>query len=179
MNVDWRSLLTTCGLGSRVITLVIVTALLQVGCSQHEPQTSDIERVLSRVGIWKLNVAKSKYDPGRPPKSAMRTIETLGNGTRQRTEGVDAAGNRVAYEYSANYDGKDYSISGSGIPNEADTIAVRRIDNFTVEATLKKAGAVVQTTRSVLSKDGKVLTYTSTGNANGQLTSSVTVWERQ
>jgi hypothetical protein len=179
MKLPCCSSFTTCGLGGGVVALVIVTALQHVGCSQREPQTSDIERVLSRVGTWKLNVAKSKYDPGQPPKNATRTIEALGNGTRQRTEGVDASGNRVVYEYTANYDGKDYPITGSGTPNEADSIAVRRIDNFTVEAILKKAGNVVQTTRSALSKDGKVLTYTSTGNANGQPTSSVTVWERQ
>src|SRR5262249_2806954 len=102
-----------------------------------------------------------------------------GNGTRQRTEGVDAAGNRVAYEYSANYDDKDYPMTGSGTPNEADSIALRRIDNFIVEATLKKDGIVVQTTRGVLSKDGKVLTYTSEGNPHGKTTNTVTVWEKQ
>jgi hypothetical protein len=179
MKLHQGSSLSTCGTGSRVLAIVIVTVLQQVGCGQPEPQTTDIERALSRIGTWKLNVAKSKYDPGPPPKNATRTIESRGNGTRQSTEGVDATGSRVAYEYSANYDGKDYPMTGSGTPNEADSIAIRRIDNFTVEATLKKAGNVVQTTRSVLSKDGKVLTYTSTGNASGQPTSSVTVWERQ
>jgi hypothetical protein len=179
MRLLWRSSLTTCGTGSRVLTLVIVAVLQQIGCTPREPQTSDIERALSRVGSWKLNVAKSTYDSGPPPRNATRTIETRSNGTRQRTEGVDAAGNPVAYEYSADYDGKDYPLTGSGTPNDADSIALRRIDNVTVEATLKKDGAVVQTTRSVLSKDGKVLTYTSKGNAHGQPTSSVTVWERQ
>jgi len=162
-----------------VLSLVILLALQQATCTQREPQTTDIERVLSRVGTWKLNVAKSTYDPGPPPKNATRTIEMRGNGTTQRTEGVDATGSRMAYEFSANYDGKDYPMTGSGTPNEADSVAVRQIDNFTVEATLKKAGNIVQTTRSVLSKDRKVLTYTSQGNANGQPTSSVTVWERQ
>ena len=179
MKLPWRVSLTTCGASSRVLALVIVTALQHAGCTQRESRTTDIERVLSRVGTWKLNVAKSTYDPGPPPRSATRTIEARGNGTRQATEGVDAAGNRVAYEYSANYDDKDYPMTGSGTPNEADSIALRRIDNFTVDATLKKDGTVVQTTRGVLSKDGKVLTYTSKGTAHGQTTSSVTVWERQ
>jgi len=179
MQLRRRSSRRTCGTGSWVLTLVIVTVLQQLGCTQRESQTTDIERVLSRVGAWKLNVAKSTYEPGPPPRNATRTIEALGNGTRQRTEGIDAAGNRVAYEYSANYDDKDSPMTGSGTPNEADSIALKRIDNFTVDATLKKAGTVVQTTRGVLSKDGKVLTYTSTGNANGQPTRSVTIWERQ
>ena len=179
MNLPRGSSLTTYSTGSLVLACVVVTALHQAGCAQQKPQTTEIERVLSRMGTWKLNVAKSTYDPGPPPKSAMRTIESRGNGTRQRTEGIDAIEGRVAYEYSANYDGKDYPMTGSGTPNEADTIAVRRIDDVTLEATLRKAGNVVQVTTSVLSKDGKVLTYTSKGTASGQPTSSVTVWDRQ
>src|SRR5262249_59633252 len=108
MQLRRRSSRRTCGTGSWVLTLVIVTVLQHAGCTQRESQTTDIERVLSRIGTWKLNVAKSTYDPGPPPRSATRAIEARGNGTRQATEGVDAAGNRVAYEYSANYDDKDY-----------------------------------------------------------------------
>ena len=178
MKLPRGSSLTTYGPASLVLAFAVVTALHQ-GCAQQKSQTTETERALSRVGTWKLNLAKSKYDPGPPPKSATRTIESRGNSTRQRTEGIDATESHVAYEYTANFDGKDYPMTGSGTPNEADTIGVRRIDDLTVEATLKKAGDVVQITRSVLSKDGKVLTYTSRGTASGQPTSSVTVWERQ
>ncbi len=166
--------------GTLALACAISGALPPGGFAQRKPVTSDIARVLSRVGIWRLNLAKSKYDPGPAPKSATRTIEARGNGTRQRTEGIDATGSRVAYEYTANYDGKDYPTTGTGIPNEADTIALRRIDDLTIDATLKRAGTVVQTTRSVLSKDGRVLTYTSRGiNPSGQPTNTVTVWELQ
>jgi len=126
-----------------VVVFVAVAAVPAAGLAQRKPLTSDIERVLSREGTWKLNLAKSHYDPGPPPKSGTRTIELLANGTRQKTEGVDAGGNRVAYGYTANYDGKDYAITGSGVPNEADSISLKRIDNSTVEATLKKEGKVV------------------------------------
>jgi hypothetical protein len=45
---------------------------------------------------------------------------------------------------------------------------------------LKKSGKVVLTTRSVVSKDGKIRTVTGKGtNANGQATSNVTVYEKQ
>jgi hypothetical protein len=48
------------------------------------------------------------------------------------------------------------------------------------EATAKKDGKVVQTWRTVLSKDGKVATITSKGtNAQGQSTSATSVWEKQ
>ena len=78
------------------------------------------------------------------------------------------------------YDGKDYPISGNGTPNGADAISMKLIDPNTTDAILKKAGKVVQTARSVVSKDGKVMTITAQGtNPRGQPTSIVTVWDKQ
>jgi hypothetical protein len=34
------------------------------------------------VGIWKLNVEKSKYNPGPAPKSLTRTVEPNGDGVK-------------------------------------------------------------------------------------------------
>jgi hypothetical protein len=60
------------------------------------------------------------------------------------------------------------------------SIALNRIDAYTVEATLKKAGRIVLTNRVVYSKDGKLRTITGKGtNANGQPTTNVVVYERQ
>ena len=162
------------------LAFVAAAAFPRPTVEQRKPLTSDIARVLSREGTWTLSLVKSHYDPGPPPKSGTRTIEPLANGTRQRTEGVDAAGNRVAYEYTANYDGRDYPIVGSGIPNEAETISLKRVDNATVEATLKKEGKVVLTARSVLSTDGRVLTYTVQGtDVTGRPINNVIIWERR
>ena len=139
------------------------------------------------VGTWKLNLAKSKYNPGPPPKSQTTTIEAVGNGVKNTTEGVAADGSRVAYSWTVNYDGKDNAYTGVGgvgtpvgTPNGADTIAVKRIDAYTTESTQKKAGKVVNTSRTVISKDGKTRTITSKGtNASGQPTNNVTVYDRQ
>lgn len=49
--------------------------------------------------------------------------------------------------YTANYDGKDNPVSGTGAPGGADTIALKRIDSNTVEATWKKVGKIVMTSR--------------------------------
>lgn len=131
------------------------------------------------IGTWKLNTAKSKYSPGPGQQSATRTYEAQGKGVKVSTEGTAADGSRTAYNYTANYDGKDNPISGAG-PNGADTIALKRINPNTSEGTLKKAGKVVLTARNVVSKDGKVLAITGKGtNANGQPTSNVTVYEKQ
>lgn len=131
------------------------------------------------VGTWKLNTAKSKYSPGPAPQSATRTYEAQGDGVKVSTDGTAADGSRTAYSYTANYDGKDNPISGAG-PSGADTIALKRINPNTIEATLKKAGKVVLTARNVVSKDGKVLSITAKGTtANGQPTSITTVFEKQ
>ena len=132
------------------------------------------------VGTWKLNVAKSKYSPGPAPQSQTRTTEAQGDGVKVSTEGTSADGSRVAFGYTANYDGKDNPISGMGAPSGADSIAFKRTNPNTVEYTLKKAGRVVLTGRSVISHDGKVATLTTKGtNATGQPTSNVTVYDKQ
>ena len=100
-----------------------------------------------------------------------------GQGVKYTLKGNDAEGKPVLTQFTANYDGKDYPMTGSAT---SDTIALKRIDAFTVETTQKKAGKVVATATRAISKDGKVLTNTSKGiDASGKPTSSVTVWDKK
>jgi hypothetical protein len=132
-----------------------------------------------QIGTWKLNVAKSKYVTAPAPKSETRTVEAQGNGAKYSYEGVAGDGSRIAYTYMTNYDGKDSPISGIGQPNAGDTIAIKRVGNTTT-AIAKKAGKVVLTTRTVVSKDGKLTTITAKGtDAQGQPTSATTIWDKQ
>ena len=129
------------------------------------------------VGKWKLNLAKSKYDPGPPPKSATRTHEAQGEGLKVTAEGVNAEGKPISQSYTVHYDGKDYPVTGSA---DYDTIAGKRLDAYTVEGTVKKAGKAVGTFKRTVSKDGKVMTITATGtNAKGQPFKNVLVYEKQ
>jgi hypothetical protein len=45
------------------------------------------------VGTWKLNVEKSKFNPGPAPKSSVLTYEAVGEGVKVAVEGVNAQGN--------------------------------------------------------------------------------------
>jgi hypothetical protein len=157
-------------------SVVGVTAVSHVGSAQGTDGKSN-----PAIGTWKLNLAKSKYNPGPPPQSQTTTIEAWGNGgIKTSVEGVRADGSRIAYSYTTNYDGKDYPYTGVGTPNGADTIALKRIDAFTVDSTEKKGAKVVATTRALYSKDGKLRTITSKGtNAAGQPTNNVLVFDRQ
>jgi hypothetical protein len=130
-----------------------------------------------RIGTWKLNVEKSKYSPGPAPQGQTMKIEASGDGEKATTEGVNAAGTATMTQYTAQYDGKDYPMTGS---QNADTVSLKRIDARTLERTDKKGDKVVATSTRVVSEDGKTMTVTTKGtNAQGQAVNNVTVWEKQ
>src|SRR6478672_10142096 len=80
------------------------------------------------VGTWKLNIAKSKYSPGPPPKSGTVRISTSsGGGISIVGDGVDADGKSTHTENTGKFDGKDYPVEGAATPNT--TRAFKRIDD--------------------------------------------------
>ena len=131
----------------------------------------------SQVGVWKLNVEKSKYSPGPAPKSATTRIEAAGAGTKVTVDQVLADGAKRHWEFTANYDGKDSPVTGNP---DADTVARTRVDATTVQTISKKGGKVTTTQTSAVSSDGKTRTVTTKGvNASGQQVNNVAVYERQ
>jgi hypothetical protein len=131
----------------------------------------------SNVGTWKLNLAKSTYSPGPAPKSATLTIEAHDGGIKYTSHGENAEGSPIHIEFTAKYDGQDNPVTGS---SDFDSIAIKRIDAHTLEATTKKDGTVMVTSRTVMSHDGKTRTLTSKGkNAAGQDVNNVVVYDRQ
>src|SRR5215475_6730011 len=129
------------------------------------------------IGTWKLNLAKSKFSPGPPPKSQTVTYEAVREGVKITVKLMDAEGKTVDVQYTANFDGKDYPVTG--IP-DWDTIARKRIDAYKMENTNKKAGKVVSTATNVVSKDGKTRTLTEKGvNAKGEKISNIEVYDKQ
>lgn len=129
------------------------------------------------VGTWKLNVAKSTYSPGPAPKSLTAKIEAVGEGEKVTADGVRGDDTPIQVEYTAQYDGKDYPISGSPT---ADTVSLKRLDANTTERTDKKGGKVVQTLTRKISSDGKTATVTYKGtDAEGRPFNNVGVFEKQ
>jgi hypothetical protein len=124
-------------------------------------------------GTWKLNLAKSKFDPGPAPKSETRVYELWEkDGIKATFTIVGADGKTFTREYAAHYDGKDYKYTSSP---DFDTIALKLLDTNTLEATLKKGGKVVLTQKVVLSGNGKVRTLTTIMGTNHD----VVVYDRQ
>ena len=130
-------------------------------------------------GTWKLNLAKSKYSPGPPPKSpTMRKVEPWEGGLKDTADGVNAQGQATHTETSAKFDGKAYPVKGAAVANT--TRAYTRIDGRTTQFVTKVDGKVTTTTRITFSPDGKMETGTTTGkNAQGQTVNNVAVWDKQ
>jgi len=130
------------------------------------------------IGVWRLNPAKSKYEPGPVPKSNTATWEVVASGTKVTSDGIAADGTPRHWESITKYDGKDSPITGAN--PDGDTVARTRIDARTIRSVTKKAGTVTITANSVVSPDGKTRTVTTTGvNGAGQKVHNVAIYEKQ
>ena len=146
---------------------VVLLAISTVASAQTDPA----------VGSWKLNAAKSKYDPGPLPKSNMVTITAVQNGLHVVAKGEDAAGRPTSIDYTATADGKDAPVKGAPA---YDTTAMKRVDANTTEQTRKKEGKTVQTVTRKVSADGKTMTVTTRGkDESGRTINNVAVYDKQ
>jgi hypothetical protein len=156
--------------------LFLAVFVLGIGVSAPViAQSSD-----AHLGTWKRNDAKSKYGeaPATPrPRSVIRTYEVFErDGIKMTTVTIAADGKRTTGGYSAHFDGKDYP-SGRA---DFDTISTKRVDAYTYENTLKKAGKLYETVTNVVSKDGKTMTSTTQGkDASGKAYTNVVIWDKQ
>ena len=152
-----------------LLGLAVATALPQAGLAQSADPL---------IGTWKLNLTKSKYSPGPPPRSNTVIFEAVGQGLRATAEGIDAEGKPTKAVFGPWFsDGKSYPITGSPA---FDAASYKQVNASTSESTRTKAGRVVQTTTLVLSADGKSFTFTATGaDERGQQINNVVVFEKQ
>jgi hypothetical protein len=77
------------------------------------------------AGTWKLDLAKSKYDPGPMPKSATDVNTEVDGAMKSVQESVDADGKASRVEWTAKFDGKDYPVTGG---TAGTTISLTRPD---------------------------------------------------
>jgi hypothetical protein len=150
-----------------VMTAILVLALATAAMAADDPF----------VGTWILNVAKSRFQPGRELRSEIIKAEAQDNGAKQVIDIVTADGKSIHIEWAAKYDGRDYPGSGNG---GADTIRLIRIDTNTREQVVKKGGKEFATERIAISKDGKTRTTTLKGkDSKGQEFSSILIFEKK
>ena len=168
--------------------LVVFVAPLLVCCAAALAQTR-APSANSSLGTWKLNIEKSTYSPGVPPRSSVRQFTAVENGFIVSTiSGISPQGIPTFALSAARYDGKDYPqytqvtltdmmVKGTKTPN---TQVYRIIDDYAVEITNKQNGKVTTILTRTVSRDGRTMTMTTKGtNAQGQPINNVEVFDRQ
>lgn len=157
----------------RALTVVAVALFALVGAPASRAQSNPV------VGTWKLNLTKSKFEPGPAPKSLTRTVAAEGDGLKYTFEGSGADGKPLSYGFTVKFDGKDCPVTGS-MPAGADSISAKKVDANHYDATLKKGGKVIGSAKVSISADGKVTTVDATGtNAAGAKTHDLQVYDKQ
>jgi len=129
------------------------------------------------VGTWTLNIARSKFRPGLPPKSMTVTYEQVPEGLHATSIVVLRDGTSSRNEYTAAYDGKDYPITGVA---KVDAVTIRQIDTLTSERIDKRGGERVQSYLRQVYADGRTMIVTQKGaDAMGSLVDHTMIFEKK
>jgi len=132
---------------------LLASVALAAPSSSQTPQSKEPDRL---VGVWQLDLAKSKYSPGPAPKSETRTYTRDQEGLKGLVVRRWADGREERIEYRADFD-REYPVSGT---EAFDAVTFKRVDSRTADAVLSHAGKVFGTARRVISEDGQTMTIT-------------------
>jgi hypothetical protein len=128
------------------------------------------------MGTWKLNEGKSKVAPGSPKNSTV-VYAAAGDSVKVTVDGTDGAGKPLHHEWTGKFDGKDYPVTGDA---SQDTRSYQKVDDHTLEFTVKKGGKVTLKGSGVISADGKTRTVTiSVTDDKGKKVTSTAVYDKQ
>jgi len=128
------------------------------------------------MGTWKLNEAKSKIAPGASKNSTV-VYEAAGDNVKATLDGTDGKGKPTHNEWTGKFDGKDYPVTGDP---SSDARSYKKVDDRTLELTVKKDGKVTLTGRIVVSADGKSRTVSTSGtDAKGKKVKNTAVYDKQ
>jgi hypothetical protein len=129
------------------------------------------------AGTWKLNEAKSKFAPGTGKNTMVVYKDAMGGKVKITTDGVDANGKPTHSEWTGKFAGKDYSVTGDPT---SDMRSYTKVNDRTLDFTVKKGGKVTITGRVSVAADGKSRTVTTSGtNAKGKKFKNMAVFDKQ
>lgn len=112
------------------------------------------------AGTWELQAAESKYVNGQLPESMTIQLELSERGEHYTSRMVRQNKQVATAEYTAGYDGRLAMVLGDA--GLLAPVSLRRIDDYTVEATYRRAFHVVARTLRVISADGLTMTLATT-----------------
>jgi hypothetical protein len=129
------------------------------------------------MGTWKLNEAKSKITPETAKNTMVVYSSAMWGKVKVTVDGIDAKGKPTHSEWTGKFDGKDYSVSGDPT---SDMRSYKKVDDRTMDFTVKKGGKVTVTGRVVVAADGKSRTVTTSGtDSKGKKFKNVAVYDKQ
>jgi hypothetical protein len=177
-----------------LIALIALASVLPLAVHAQQPSDPIIGTSSDPIlGTWKLNVAKSTFDPGPAPQSETRRYVLTPGGIDFTDQVVTADGNKHIVYQTYKLDGKDaVPLAPAGGPS-AHLFTVdpnigserqTQVSRFVAKANLVyftqgKIGIIGHRTR-VESKDGKRLTFETTlTTRTGQSEHDVEVFDRQ
>ena len=151
--------------------LAIVISLVASVSAQSPDKEQDL-----LLGVWQLDVAKSRYTPGPPPRNETRTYVRDEEGLKGTIHRRRGDGREEVIEYRADFD-HEYPVMGTAA---YDTIKLQRIDARTAEAVLSHAGRVFGTARRVISEDGRTMTISfRQEDRGGNLQNNIAIYRKQ
>jgi hypothetical protein len=152
-----------------ILAICLLTAFASAVSGQYDPF----------VGTWELNLRKSSFRPGAPPKKQTLICRDAERGLRTVLHGVDAHGMPVepdANEMHITFDGKDHRTP----QRDYDWSAWVRISARKYEVIHKRAGQVVLTSTYMLSNDGKTMIVIARGvDGDGRVINNVRVYDKK
>jgi len=86
--------------------------------------------------------------------------EAAGDKVKATVDGTDRDGKATHNEWTGKFDGKDYPVTGDPASDER---SYMKVDDHTLELTIRKNGKVTVSGRIVVSADGKSRTVTTSG----------------
>jgi hypothetical protein len=126
-------------------------------------------------GTWRFDPHRSKFSTP-PPQSWIQQITISGNEISVREEIVRAGGPPMTVSVHAQFDGKDYPVSGS--PG-ADSIAYSRVSEREIVGTGKKNGAVTLKEAIRLNEDGTMSLSYSIWSGDRELASGQAMFRKE
>ena len=128
------------------------------------------------AGTWKLNLEKTKYNTGTPPKEQTLTIAEAGSDLDVTLNGTAADGSAIMSHYTVPAQGGEGKI----IESRYEAVSGKRMGPNQREITYSKGGKAVLTAHSRVSADGKTITVNIKGaDMQGKPVDAVAVYDKE
>ena len=153
---------------TKIFGLILVVCFLSASVCFADPHK----------GTWKLNPAKSMFGKGTGRNNVVNyEFEFPGMRTKVLIDGVDASGHAFHSAWEGRFDGIERPVTGDPM---SDSRSYTKVNENTLDFTVKKGGKVVGGGRIVVAADEKTRTVTSWSmNAKGKKVKTVAFYDRQ